>query len=342
MLELMSNPSIHDATLIKLLHTCGEFRATDPRDHIYGLFGMARDVRHLQQTGHSLQPVQNLHVQVTTHLLKNTQSLELIQMAGVSKCRHMESVLALPSWVPDYSRGLVFDWKSNMWMYAAGMSRVATPRFVNGTVSLQGWVVDRIDRLGSECFHLHHAWHRWLTATMDLTATTHPAGLTELALDASWRTLIGNVGIVDNGRFGQKPAPTHYSRYFMHLRAICLHPKYAQKSWEEASADVCNDPAILYRNKQEARLLAEKLWKTINHRRFPITSRNDMALVPAETQVGDIICISEGARIPFVIREKSVAHDGQCLYELVGECYVHELMQGYGQLLGTLQDITLV
>lgn len=67
-----------------------------------------------------------------------------------------------------------------------------------------------------------------------------------------------------------------------------------------------------------------------------------MALVPAGTQTGDIICILGGGRVPFVIREKSVTHDGQRLYELVGECYVHGLMQGHSQLLSTLQDITLV
>lgn len=248
-MDQIKNPNIYDATLIRLLQFGGEFRATDPGDHIYGLFGMATDVKDLGLVADYDRSAEDVYVQVTTLLIKNTRSLELLQMAGVGKCKHTESTLSIPSWVSDYSGGVFFDWQSNMWKYAAGMSRVATPRFVNRTVSLQGWIGDRINRLGSGSYHPPGPWHQWLTGALDVAATTHPSGLTELAFETLWRTLIGNIDY-DNGCW-QMPAPTHYGRYFTKFRAIYLHPKYAQKSWEEASAEIYNDPAISYRDKQE-------------------------------------------------------------------------------------------
>jgi hypothetical protein len=45
--------------------------------------------------------------------------------------------------------------------------------------------------------------------------------------------------------------------------------------------------------------------------------------VPQFTAVGDHIVIFPGATIPFVLREA-----GPSRYTLVGECYVHDVMDG--------------
>ncbi|KAF4624308.1 hypothetical protein G7Y89_g13865 [Cudoniella acicularis] len=58
-------------------------------------------------------------------------------------------------------------------------------------------------------------------------------------------------------------------------------------------------------------------------RRFTITQKGYMGLTPPKAQVGDLICIFFGASTPFVVRE---IEDGY--FRLVGECYVHGLMDG--------------
>ena len=58
-------------------------------------------------------------------------------------------------------------------------------------------------------------------------------------------------------------------------------------------------------------------------RRFTVTEKGYMGLTPPRAQVGDLICVFPGASTPFVVREME---DGY--FRLVGECYMHGLMDG--------------
>ena len=54
--------------------------------------------------------------------------------------------------------------------------------------------------------------------------------------------------------------------------------------------------------------------KAANNRRFGISSRRYMGLTPAETEIGNLICVLAGGRTPFVLRE-----NGDHFF-LVGAC----------------------
>jgi hypothetical protein len=58
------------------------------------------------------------------------------------------------------------------------------------------------------------------------------------------------------------------------------------------------------------------------NRRFAYTEQGYMCLVSAQAQVGDIVFVLAGGSMPFVLRSHG------CDYFLVGECYVHGLMDG--------------
>ncbi|KAF8866367.1 hypothetical protein BDZ45DRAFT_579097 [Acephala macrosclerotiorum] len=58
-------------------------------------------------------------------------------------------------------------------------------------------------------------------------------------------------------------------------------------------------------------------------RRMCFTTSGYIGSVPHESQIGDMICIFEGGKVPFVVRNKSGG--GQ---QLVGECYIHGIMDG--------------
>lgn len=60
----------------------------------------------------------------------------------------------------------------------------------------------------------------------------------------------------------------------------------------------------------------------LSGRRFCVSSDGYFGIVPKETQVHDWICVFLGVPVPFVIRK---CEDG---YILVGDCYVHGLMEG--------------
>ena len=60
-------------------------------------------------------------------------------------------------------------------------------------------------------------------------------------------------------------------------------------------------------------------------RRTFLSSLGHVGMVPSHAQPGDIICILFGVHVPFVLRPL----DSE-MFELVGESYVHGLMDGEG------------
>ena len=70
-----------------------------------------------------------------------------------------------------------------------------------------------------------------------------------------------------------------------------------------------------------------------------------MGIVPPGTQVSDVIAIFHGATVPFVLRKVSgsrsdvLSNDG--MFVIVGESYIHGLMDGEGLTLSKACDITV-
>ncbi|KAK5658483.1 hypothetical protein OQA88_1872 [Cercophora sp. LCS_1] len=62
-------------------------------------------------------------------------------------------------------------------------------------------------------------------------------------------------------------------------------------------------------------------------RRFALTEGGRMALVPPLAVVGDVVCVGVGLEAPLILR-KGKDMDGEVVYQLVGEAYVHGIMDG--------------
>jgi hypothetical protein len=63
-------------------------------------------------------------------------------------------------------------------------------------------------------------------------------------------------------------------------------------------------------------------------RRFAITTKGYFALVPRGTREGDSIVVFDKACVPFVARRVTNEDGSNHLYQLLGETYVHGIMQG--------------
>jgi hypothetical protein len=58
-----------------------------------------------------------------------------------------------------------------------------------------------------------------------------------------------------------------------------------------------------------------------------VTEDKSLGLVPPNTRKGDGICFIKGLQAPFVLSEKNGrGKQGGSLYELVGCCYIDDLM----------------
>lgn len=336
----MKKLSASSRGLITLLKSCAHFGATDPRDQVYGLLGIAGDSGEPYFLPDYSQSVRDVYINVTRHIITKTMSLEVLQSAGVGM---VERRVDLPSWVPDFASlsygPTTQDYEVN---FRAGIFPFAGPpgifhRIFGNSISFQGAVIDEIDRLGSEIFHIDSHWYQWFTEARELAAATYPANT--MPPDGLWRTLMANHA--NNPGSHEYPAPLEYRTAFTSFLRIYLDPKFAELSLEQASVRVENDPSIPAQDKQQAALFLDQSCLRINTRRFATTSRNHIALVHPRAQVRDQICVLLGAKVPFVIRQ-SLNSSGNDTFELVGECYVDGLMEGQGLQFANIQFITLV
>jgi hypothetical protein len=78
-------------------------------------------------------------------------------------------------------------------------------------------------------------------------------------------------------------------------------------------------------------------------RRFAVTSKGYFALVPRCAQIGDTIAVLHRACVPFVLRGK-MGNERHNKFELLGEAYVHGIMKGEVMHMDDieLRDVTLV
>jgi hypothetical protein len=91
--------------------------------------------------------------------------------------------------------------------------------------------------------------------------------------------------------------------------------------------------AVSY-EKQAASYIAA-LQDTLHGWRFVVTKNGYIGVVPNMTEVGDVIAILKGGSVPFVLK-RSEKRDGA--FRLVGECYVHCLMNGEGLSLPGIRE----
>lgn len=75
--------------------------------------------------------------------------------------------------------------------------------------------------------------------------------------------------------------------------------------------------------------VAALLGSTAVGRRFAVTKRGYMALVPVDAVVGDVVAVFVGGQVPFILRSHGNG-EGKERYPLVGEGYLHGFMDGLG------------
>jgi hypothetical protein len=87
-------------TLRDLVGHCMDYQATDPRDKIYGLYGVAWDSSTLITPSYT-KTVGDIYRSFTRAVIEHEESLDVIRAAGWGRPR-IDTNFKLPSWVPDW------------------------------------------------------------------------------------------------------------------------------------------------------------------------------------------------------------------------------------------------
>jgi hypothetical protein len=239
------------------------------------------------------------------------------------------TVADLPSWVPDFSQKFYSDLlavpdelKADLRQFHVSDAMTAHVRFDNdksrtlivkaillGTVAGLGTILE-IPLDGKDTSLVRTEW----LAMLQSLSEEAPYPLTsETNLQAFARTIIADRD------FRQIRATSRLYNALSQYLSIYLH--FEDDLWDYGSSTFGGD-AVDYEHA---------ICFSASGKRFFVDEGGWMGLAPEAAQEGDRICLLFGAQVPFVIREHANS-DGNMTIEkrwrLVGECYVHGIMDG--------------
>lgn len=316
--------------LFGLLRNTRARKASDDRDKVFSVLGLVTDWFGATPVvpDYSLTTAK-LYADVTEHLISSMSNSLFV---FVSNHRRRPG---FPSWVHDWAAEDPSDypfentWADLMWfMYSASAKLAATvKRHGDSILLVDGYYVDRIVTVG-DAMEVHDwksavpIFDSW-TAMTDVDRESTKPYIAGGDLDnAFWRCMVGNVAYIGSSSFAQispyvKVTQEHYPAYV---------------AWKEGVRTAVDGQWML---SADTVAVYMTLAATARHRRMFVTEKGYIGMGGLATAVGDDVHVLLGSNVAFVNRTAVVQGSGSNSidpsiknYRLVGECYVHGIMDG--------------
>lgn len=330
--------------LLELIERTRFAKATDPRDKIYSLMGMMKELdRSAIRVDYSDNyTAASLFLDTATHCLDSPDCHQLFVWAGQRPDRIFSE---LPSWVPDWSAPVLSPMNVRGFFSASGnLSHPLTVLDGGRRISARGIPVDAITFLtapmGSSdnpsspqmvrvlCFavQLCHRLQRVATATGSHAADTYNFN------NEPWDDVMRRTCCMDCQMFpGRRGSLDDYPSF-----AACLEQygfgadALAIAALDKATGRVpVEGKAMNFHNtrlEEGVRGFSRAVFSSQIERVFGMTGRHGLiGSFPGHTRAGDSIVVLLGGELPVVLRPLDGAENG---FELVGTCYVHGIMDG--------------
>jgi hypothetical protein len=335
--------AVSDITLISLLDRYRQQDSTDPRDKVFALLGIAgsQDVSSLDcKVDYSMTTLE-VYTNLAKSYIQRDRNLDIL---GYVKSG--ANIAGLPSWVPDWTNqgdmpinlrtpimtGISFD------RHAGGDNDCSVSVSADGmTLNGKGIIFDQIARLsgllGEPMCNICCNAHLLESITGISRKSNYIAGGT--ALDALFITQLAG-----------PPQPTYDKlrrRFHEVWEEAKTHPsqKGIMGSVTISTVDGQQEKKIRVTplNAKETDETEALLTASLRYglkRRFATTRKGYYALVPEKAAIGDTVAIMKGGNYPFVLHAQ-----GQN-WSLVGECYVHGVMNGEAFDESACENLTIV
>lgn len=219
-------------------------------------------------------------------------------------------------------------------------------------LTVRGLVIDRVVKISHGWGETGYNVEAYLSEVSDMVGSldTYPTG--EPLNDLQWKVPVGNCPNIflnqpredqalEDLRNSYRALRKH--NYFLRKYANLL--SRVDETFSQTSRTKVGEIMLsLMPDLDTLEALSTPYFRTVieffPHARFCITERGYVGALPPTAQVGDVVCILFGALVPFLIRP-SEAKNG--CYRLVGECYIHGIMNGEALKFGGVkeQDISI-
>ncbi|MCJ1238485.1 hypothetical protein MMC14_006474 [Varicellaria rhodocarpa] len=303
----------------------------DPRDKIFGVLGLMNPSiqAHIQPDYNS--SILGVYSNFAKTVINTTGNLDIICQSRVDVSQSSE----FPSWIPGWRGDVEVSHELHLLtpFEACGTSGAVVHFKDQGRLLCKGFKVDFVDGIGCTCWNLDSSYHDIVQPSQ----THNPYDGVQAVETALWRTLTANRdgwGEVAPDWFSnlikipwKLPSELHdlaatmdyhlFDKFRTCKRTLRIFGRELQSYFP--TGPIANHLDIPRSKLLEAvTRLHCLLWK----RRLLITGKGYIGLAPRTAQQGDIICILLGCSTPVALRHHAD------YYKLIGECYIHGLMEG--------------
>ena len=358
-LSLMQTAKSGRLPILDLLFRAREFQATDPRDKVFALLGLAAETQYATELPFDQRPnytktKSHVYCDFARGIVHDQKSLDILSAVDTFAAKVPWIVGESPSWMPDFDAAIaairLFGYPPK---YSASKDigvKLGAKKFQE-VLSLSGFRMDTVYttspdvlslrrslqiHMGDSSRAIHTIWVDFVAGLRPCySSVVHdeanalkvkPSPYTDGILEAYMLTLTSTGFATGEEEFPKFPlgkvVPSHQITW--------LFGDFAAY-WKKTEPDFASFPAE-DRSRLEALStcgdadrFAVVAGKACHERRFFTTRDGYMGLCPRNTRYGDLVVILYGGRVPFIIRPHPRAYR---YYEFVGECYIHGRMFG--------------
>lgn len=298
---------------VDLLWGTRNLSATDPRDKVFALLGIAdsRGIGHLT-TDYS-KSIKDVYASVARSIIVDCRHLHILSCVQNHQNTLGLPSLDLPSWVADWrqkwARGSLGSLPSNF--RASGKNEAVMHDVGNPEIlSLGGLKLDHIEHVFeiNDAMYSSHLDRVYLNENVILDLV-HRLGFRGCYPFTNERY---PVSIFSTLTAGSSPL----SKYLKARYKSKTYPQFA--GWSTSDLFKSELPTELWE------IIASAAAGLIRGRKLFVTEQGYLGLGYPHVEVGDFVCILLGGNFPYVLRKEHGKND----FRFIGDCYVHGVMEG--------------
>ncbi|KAL4731098.1 hypothetical protein ACLX1H_000058 [Fusarium chlamydosporum] len=335
--------------------TMTKFHATDPRDKIFGLLGIASECQDPSQIPEALKPdysadLAQTYLKVARFLLENGSSLAILTRAhGAGGCsmrkQRVQDFVDLPSWTPDWSDFRVFNKCIRTSLAKAHFSdREEPPRlgFAESYAASAGLKMklhesEDISFLSVSAVNLGTVTHCYYFDEKEGSKEDFKQAI-DSKLHTAWNTALEIIEVADLASWATNFIKATTAERYDLIRRSCEQTikdgmAYLVQQFENVEAKL----ALPFMNDDRMKSLEllrplsiggdAKAYVTLAYtycfdRCFVVTSTGNVGIGPSDTQVGDCTAVILGSDVPYVLRRNGSS------WVFIGELYLEGYMNG--------------
>jgi hypothetical protein len=311
----------YSISLLQVLLRHRSSLATDPRDKIFALLGLCSDS--LLQADYKLE-ASDVYRSLTKAYLRRYRTLDII---------------AVPS-SPFHQRPRT----DPMFSANSKLLRVQA-QFLDKIISLgeirrpyhpkEPDLNSFFEQLRTECI-VSQSWYKICLGNARSWETLYHTG--ETLFDVSWQILLAGCSLSEYTEC-QKQSKKVWKMFRKYLWASRMHllPVWSFKLMDEIAKRT--GKTIFIRRMMNAATENDfqfKIRRSISYRRIMRTTDNCLGLAPSLAEIGDCIVLLKGMSTPAILRLRGN------MWEFIGDCYVHGIMNGEAFKDNKCKDIWLL